>query len=79
VPGDPTTKIVLAQFVEPALSLSYHCITRCVRPAFLLGGDHQDRKTRFEIRLQELAEIFRATPGATFITLTGFAASVPFS
>ena len=36
----------------------YHCVTRCVRRAFLLGEGTHDRKGWIEHRLEELAEIF---------------------
>jgi hypothetical protein len=41
----------------------YHCVSRCVRKAFLLGeGDH-NRKEWLENRLEELADIFAVTVG----------------
>ncbi len=36
----------------------YHCVTRCVRRAFLLGEGETDRKQWIENRLEELAQIF---------------------
>jgi hypothetical protein len=36
--------IARAHLVDPAVSSWYHCVTRCVRRAFLLGDEHQDRK-----------------------------------
>ena len=46
-----------AQLVDVALTRWYHCVTRCVRRAFLLGeGDH-NRKECLENRLEELAGI----------------------
>ncbi|MGA9923035.1 MAG: hypothetical protein WBQ29_06490, partial [Isosphaeraceae bacterium] len=53
--------IVRAHLVEPAVTRWYHCETRCVRRAFLLGEGMRDRKSWIEHRLEELAEIF---PGA---------------
>jgi hypothetical protein len=44
--------------VDPAVARWYHCITRCVRRAFLLGEGASDRKVWIESRLQELVEIF---------------------
>jgi hypothetical protein len=35
----------------------YHCVTRCVRRAFLLGDGQDNRKVWIEHRLHELAEI----------------------
>src|SRR6202453_323175 len=50
--------IARAHLVDPAVSRWYHCVTRCVRRAFLLGEGTEDRKVWIESRLQELAEIF---------------------
>ncbi|MGH3429989.1 MAG: transposase [Mycobacteriales bacterium] len=50
--------IARAHLVDPAVSRWYHCLTRCVRRAFLLGEGTEDRKVWIERRLQELAEIF---------------------
>ncbi len=36
----------------------YHCITRCVRRAFLLGEGISDRRQWLENRIEELAQIF---------------------
>jgi hypothetical protein len=69
--------IARAYLVDPALSPWYHCVTRCVRRAFLLGDEHQDRKPWIERWLQELALIFRAARWATLIMQTGFAVRVP--
>src|SRR6185437_10047649 len=55
-----------AHLVDPAVSRWYHCVTRCVRRAFLLGEGTCDRKLWIEHRLQELAEIFA-------ISVAGFA------
>jgi hypothetical protein len=62
-PGDPTMAIARAQLVEVSLTRWYHCVTRCVRRAFLLGeGDH-NRKQWLQNRLEELAEIFAVSVG----------------
>ncbi len=45
--------IARAHLVDPAVSRWYHCITRCVRRAFLLGEGPNDRKARQ--RLQSLS------------------------
>jgi hypothetical protein len=55
--------IARAHLVDPAVSRWYHCITRCVRRAFLLGEGTTDRKVWIESRLEELAEIFAVSVG----------------
>ncbi len=50
--------IARAHLVDPSVTRWYHCVTRCVRRAFLLGEGMHDRKSWIEQRLQELAEIF---------------------
>ena len=50
--------IARAHLVDPAVTRWYHCVTRCVRRAFLLGEGMHDRKSWIEHRLEELAEIF---------------------
>ena len=48
-----------AHLVDSAVTRWYHCVTRCVRRAFLLGeGPAGNRKQWIEHRLKELAEIF---------------------
>ncbi len=48
-----------AHLVDSAVTRWYHCVTRCVRRAFLLGeGPAGNRKQWIEHRLEELAEIF---------------------
>ena len=49
--------IARVHLVDPLVSRWYHCITRCVRRAKLLG-EKTDRKEWIEHRLKELAEIF---------------------
>ena len=55
--------IARAHLVNPALARWYHCVTRCVRRAFVLGEGHDDRKGWIEQRLQELAQIFAVAVG----------------
>ena len=55
--------IARAHLVDPAVSRWYHCVTRCVRRAFLLGEGASDRKVWIENRLRELAEIFAVSVG----------------
>src|SRR5208337_2136510 len=60
--------ITRAHLVDPSVSSWYHCVTCCVRQAFLLGEGMQDRKSWNEHRLEELAEIF-ALAGVWFAIL----------
>jgi REP element-mobilizing transposase RayT len=55
--------IARAQLVDPAITRWYHCITRCVRRASLLGEGPGDRKQWIEDRLEELAGIFSIAVG----------------
>src|SRR5580693_10157530 len=62
-PRRMTMAIARAQLVDVSLTRWYHCVTRCVRRAFLLGeGDH-NRKQWLQNRLEELAEIFAVSVG----------------
>ena len=36
--------IACAHLIDPAVTRWYHCVTRCVRRAFLLGEGENDRK-----------------------------------
>jgi REP element-mobilizing transposase RayT len=56
--GDRTVTIARAHLIDPSVTRWYHCITRCVRRAFLLGEGPHDRKLWIDRRLHELAEIF---------------------
>src|SRR5262249_12802650 len=49
--------IAHAHLGDPAVTRWYHCVTRCVRRAFLLGEGATDRQVWIEKRLRELAEI----------------------
>ena len=44
--------------VDVEMTRYYHCISRCVRRAFLCGEGFEHRKDWIEARLQELAGIF---------------------
>jgi len=66
IPGDPPVTIARAHLVDPSVTRWYHCVTRCVRRAFLLGEGMHDRKGWIEHRLEELAEIFA-------VAIAGFA------
>ena len=52
--------IARAHLIDPSVTRWYHCITRCVRRAFLLGEGEgpENRKLWIDRRLRELAEIF---------------------
>ena len=50
--------IARVHLVDPSVTRWYHCVTRCVRRAFLFGEGMHDRKSWVEHRLEELAEIF---------------------
>ena len=43
--------IARAKIVDPSVTRWYHCVTRCVRRAFLLGEGPYDRKEWIEHRL----------------------------
>ena len=53
-----------AHLVDPTVTRWYHCVTRCVRRAFLLGDPEFDRKGWIDQRLKELAEIFAVSVAA---------------
>ena len=52
-----------AHLVDVSVTRWYHCVTRCVRRALLLGKAPWNRKEWIERRLQELAEIFAVAVG----------------
>jgi hypothetical protein len=52
-----------AKLVDIEVTRWYHCITRCVRRAFLLAEGVLDRKLWLEKRLEELAEVFAISVG----------------
>jgi REP element-mobilizing transposase RayT len=52
-----------AHLVDVSITRWYHCITRCVRRAFLLSEGPIDRKEWIDHRLQELAGIFAISVG----------------
>ncbi|MDX2036991.1 MAG: hypothetical protein SFX72_10090, partial [Isosphaeraceae bacterium] len=47
-----------SRLVDTSVTRWYHCITRCVRHALLLGEGASSRKDWIERRLRELADIF---------------------
>ena len=52
-----------AHLVDPSVTRWYHCITRCVRRALLLGEGPKNRKLWIENRIEELAQIFSISVG----------------
>jgi hypothetical protein len=58
--------VARSKLVDVSLSRWYHCVSRCVRRASLLGESSQggfDRKAWIEDRLRELADIFAIAVG----------------
>ena len=47
-----------SRLVDASITPWYHCISRCVRRAFLCGANHAHRKQWIENRLRELVGIF---------------------
>ena len=52
-----------AHLVDPSGTRWYHCVTRCVRRAFLLSEGPINRREWIELRLEELASIFAVAVG----------------
>ncbi len=52
-----------AHLVDPSVTRWYHCITRCVRRAFLLSEGPVNRQEWIELRLEQLASIFAVAVG----------------
>ena len=52
-----------SQLVNTSVTRWYHCISRCVRRAFLLGEGTADRKQWIEGRLRELSDVFAVSIG----------------
>ncbi len=50
--------VARSQLIDLEMTRYYHCISRCVRRAFLCGGGFEHRKTWIEERLQLLARNF---------------------
>ena len=55
--------IARAKLVDLTVTRWYHCVSRCVRKAFLLGEGEHSRQEWLENRLEELAEIFAVAVG----------------
>ncbi len=50
--------VARSQIVDPDVTPYYHCISQCVRRAYLCGEGYEHRKTWIEDRMEELASIF---------------------
>ena len=50
--------IARRQLIDTSVTRWYHCMTRCVRQALLLGEGTFNRKEWIEDRIEELAQIF---------------------
>ena len=55
--------IARKELVDVSVTRWYHCISRCVRRAFLLGEGLLDRRQWVEDRIEELAKIFAVGVG----------------
>jgi hypothetical protein len=55
--------IARSQLIDTSVTRWYHCVSRCVRRAFLLGEEPDDRKAWIEKRLEELSHIFAIAVG----------------
>jgi len=55
--------VARSRLVDIAVTRWYHCVTRCVRRAFLLGEGPLNRKEWIESRVKELSEIFAVPVG----------------
>ncbi len=53
-----------ARIVDPNEPGLYHCFSRCVRHAFLMGPEHDHRRAWIEQRLEFLTSIFAADDAA---------------
>jgi hypothetical protein len=62
-PGRFPTAIARAKLADVSVARWYHCLSRCVRKAFLLGEGDDDRREWLENRLEQLADIFAAAVG----------------
>ena len=55
--------IARSQQVDSTVARWYHCISRCVRRAFLLGDGEYDREAWVQSRVEELSQIFAIAVG----------------
>jgi hypothetical protein len=56
--GASAMTIARRHLIDVDLTRWYHCMSRCVRGASLLGNESSDRKEWLETRIKELAQIF---------------------
>jgi hypothetical protein len=56
--GGTAMTIARRQLIDVSVTRWYHCISRCVRGASLLGDGSFDRKEWLETRIEELAQVF---------------------
>src|SRR6516162_8783880 len=52
-----------SRLVDVSITRWYHCVTRCVRRAFLLSEGDTDRKQWIETRLEVLSQAFSIAVG----------------
>ena len=50
--------VARSQIVDLDVTPYYHCISQCVRRAYLCGEGYEHRKTWIEERLEDLVSIF---------------------
>ncbi len=50
--------VARSQLVDSKVTCYYHCISRCVRRAFLCGEGYEHRKDWIEARFEELSRYF---------------------
>ena len=55
--------IAQSKLVDLSVARWYHCVSRCVGKAFLLGEADDDRREWLENRIEELADIFAVAVG----------------
>jgi hypothetical protein len=55
--------IARSKLVDVSVARWYHCVSRCVRKAFLLGEGDGNRKKWLENRLEELSDVFAVAVG----------------
>ena len=55
--------IARSRQIDASVTRWYHCVTRCVRCAFLVGNGTFDRRAWIENRIEDLAQIFAVGVG----------------